>query len=462
MDASTQRLVDYALHTRYADLPAELVHATKRRLIDSLACAMGSYHHPLSVEMRDLASQYSGMKKAHVWGSGIQTTPEMAAFANGVMLRVGENSDTYIGHGGGGHPSDMLSAILATADSCQADGRVVIEACVVAYDVYCTLMNITNFGAKGWDQVIHVVLGAVLGVGKIMGLNRNQLGHAVALALAPNMALRQTRHGELSSWKGCAGANAARNAVFAAVLAQRGVEGPSDIFEGKQGVWMAVTGFEWPSLKQLTSAHMIARTSLKSLPVCYHIQSAALSALQLHADVQPDDIESIHVETYPAAVEMAAGDPGQWSPRTSESADHSLPYVVATALALGRVEASCFAVSQLQNPLVLQLVKKVRVDTSDAMSALWPQTAPAKVTVRTARGQEFSAEVLYPLGHVQNPMSDAQLSAKFRDMFELKAEGAEQAKAALDALWTLDEVSDVALQVLTPLTSTRALDPVSA
>src|SRR5690606_19266902 len=231
----------------------------------------------------------------------------------------------------------------------------------------------------------------------------------------PGMALRQTRHGQLSTWKGCAGANAARNALFAAVLAKQDVEGPSSIFEGKQGVWSVTGPFEWPTLEQCRSQRMITRTNLKPLPVCYHTQSAALAALDLRGRIDPGKVTRIGVETYRTAVDMAAGDRSQWAPRTPESADHSLPFVVATALARGSIEPDCFRTDQLDHPAVLDLMAKVTVTEDPALSSLWPESAAARVTVAHEAGQETS-EVLYPKGHISNPMSDAEVSAKFTSM----------------------------------------------
>src|SRR5947207_4080166 len=158
MDSSTRQLVELALDTNFSSLSETTVHECKRRRIATFACAMGSYDHPLSASVRNLTAQYDGAASAGVWGSGLRSTPEMAAFANGVMLRVGENSDTFIGHGGGGHPSDMIAAIVAAAENSRADGRSVVAATVVAYDVYCRLMDTINLGAKGLDQAVHVVL----------------------------------------------------------------------------------------------------------------------------------------------------------------------------------------------------------------------------------------------------------------------------------------------------------------
>jgi 2-methylcitrate dehydratase len=450
MDSLTQQLVELAHDTRYHTLGTETVHECKRRLLDTIACAMGSFGHPLSVSMRELASHYHGTPGAGIWGTTSRTTPEMAAFVNGVMLRVGENSDTYIGKGGGGHPSDMIAGMVAAADACGANGRALVEAVVIGYDVYCRLMDAVNLGDKGFDQAVHVVLGTVLGAGKLFGLTAVQMHHAVALAIAPNMALRQTRHGQLSHWKGCAGANAVRNAVFAATLAQRGVEGPSSIFDGKQGLWSVTGNFEWPALEVFRSQRMVTRTSIKPLPVCYHTQSAALAALELHTKLNPGEVDDIYVETYKTAVDMAAGDAGQWTPRTPESADHSLPFVVATALERGRVEPNCFHADELYHPGVLRLMAKVRVAEDQALSRLWPESAAARVTVRGTSGREVSSEVLYPKGHILNPMSDAEISAKFVALFGPRS-GASACDRALKALWEIDELDDLNIDLLSAL-----------
>lgn len=451
MDASTRHIVELALDTNFGDLGADVVHQAKRRLIDSVACAMGSFDHPLSVTARELAAHYSGTYKADLWGAGLSTSTEMAAFANGIMVRVGENSDTFIGKGGGGHPSDMLAGLVAAAQAANASGRDLIAAIVLAYDVYCSLMEVASLGAKGFDQAIHVALGTVLGAGKLMGLSCDQIGHAVSLALTPNVALRETRHGQLSSWKGAAGANAARNAVFAAILAQRGVEGPGEPFEGKQGLWAVAGHFEWPSLADFRSRRMIVNTSLKCLPVCYHTQAGALGAMELRPRLQLNEIERIEVETYQTAFEMAAGEPGQWAPRTPESADHSLPFVVATALVHGEPQARHFVPQRLDDPAVMGLVAKVGVRVDAALSALWPETAPARVTVHTKAGS-VSSEVRYPKGHVSNPMNDAELSSKFVSMLGSRMGAGSVARdRALAALWDIDASTRLGADVFSML-----------
>lgn len=441
MDASTRHLVEFALDTRYAGLDGTTVHECKRRLIDTFACAIGALEHPLSVSVCRLAAGYSGSLSAGIWGGPQRSSAEMAAFANGVMLRVMDLSDTFLALGGA-HPSDMIAGLVAAAECSGADGRSLIAATVVGYEVYCRFMQAVDLGAQGWDQPVPSVLATALGAGMLFGLTREQLGHAVSLALTPNMALRQTRHGELSSWKGCAGANASRNAVFAAILARHGMEGPADVFEGRQGLWSITGRFDWPPRSTLQSAQMIASTHLKSLPVCYHDQSAALCALELRKRVRPEDIAEIECAAYKAAVDMTGGDPTRWAPTTRETADHSMPFIVATAIAHGEVTVDSFDPARLGEPGVAAIMQKIRVVEDPALSALWPSAAPTRMTVRTRSGESITVETLYPKGHLRDPIDDGELEAKFRALWGRR--GPQTAcDAALRTLWDLDASVDV-------------------
>jgi 2-methylcitrate dehydratase len=369
----------------------------------------------------------------------------MAAFTNGTMVRFLDISDTYMGQGGG-HPSDVTAGILAVAEAVQADGKSVMNAIVLAYDIYCSLNDAVDIGAKGWDQTLYAVLGAVLGIGRLINLTREQLGHAVALALAPNLALRQTRVGDLSSWKGCAGANAVRNAVFAATLAQAGFTGPSDVFEGKYGLWNALGPFDW-RLPASGASRMITQTHLKSLPVCYHGQSAVLCALELRSCVPTADIAEIRVEAYGGAVAMMGGDPSRWAPASRETADHSMPYVIAKALLDGAVTVNSFESTNFTAPAVVALMRKVKVAEDTALSRQYPEGAPGRVTIVATNGQEFVHEIKYPAGHAKNPLSDADLEKKFHELMPANC-SSERRGQLLNALRSFEHVTDIRRDVI--------------
>lgn len=442
MDKTTEGLVDYALRPEFAELPAPVLHATKQHLIDTLASALGAYEEPLSVMARKIARRYAGTPEAGIWGSNLRTSAEAAAFVNGVMLRYLDLSDTYLSKSRG-HPSDMISGILAVAENIGADGRAVLGSIVLAYDVYCSFMDAIDINSKGWDQPVYSVLGCVLGIGRLMKLTREQMGDAVALALAPNMALTQTRRGNLSAWKGCAGANASRNAVFAALLAKEGFTGPTAVFDGEGGLFDVVGQFDWPLPAIPSVPHMIGQTHIKRLPVCYHGQSATEAAIELRSRVKLADIDAIHVGAYRTAVNMMGNDPSRWAPATRETADHSLPYCVAIALIDGKVTAESFFAERLHDPEVAALMKKVKVNEDAGISARYPESPGGRVEITLSSGRKYEQEIRYPKGHAKNPVSDAEVDAKFRELFAGTGSAA-QCDAALAALWKFEHAGNVA------------------
>jgi 2-methylcitrate dehydratase len=381
-------------------------------------------------------------------GHNIATTPEAAAFTNGVMVRLLDVSDTYLGKSRG-HPSDMTSGLVAVAESVHADGKSLINAIVLAYDVYCSFCDAVDFNAKGWDQPVYGILGCVLGIAKLLRFDRGRMANAVSLALAPNMALAQSRRGHLSTWKGCAGANASRNAVFAAMLAQDGFTGPTAVFEGDGGLFQA-TGvrFEWPLPED---RHMIGETHIKGLPVCYHGQSSVWAALELRDRIDVEKIEAIQVDTYNTAVMMMGADSSRWAPTTRETADHSLPYCIAIALLDGKVTNESFAEARLVDPTVAKLMLKVKVREDVALSGRYPEGAPGRVTIRTMSGERQAREIVYPRGHARSPMSDADVERKFRDMARSRL-SEQQCDAVLRSVSRLEQSSDIARDLLQHLT----------
>ena len=438
-DATTERLVQFAERARYDALPPDTVRACKVRLIDTFAAALGAWDAPLSETARKVAARTRGDDAASLWGSAIQTTPEAAAFANGVMVRLLDISDTYLGKSRG-HPSDMTSGLIAVAESVGADGRSLINAIVLAYDVYCSFCDAVDLNSRGWDQPVYGVLGCVLGAGRLLGLTRAQLGNAVSLALAPNMALAQSRRGNLSSWKGCAGANASRNAVFAAMLAKHGFTGPTAVFEGDGGLWQATGArFDWPLPE---GRHLITETHIKGLPVCYHGQSSVWAALELRDRVDVEKIEDIRIDTYRTAVSMMGEDPSRWAPTTHETADHSLPYCVSIALLDGKVTSESFADARLGDPAVANLMRKVTVREDRRLSDAYPEGAPGRVAIRMASGETHTRELRYPKGHAKSPMSEGDVEQKFRDMAAARLTKL-QCDAVLAAVANLERSNDI-------------------
>ncbi len=446
MDRTTELISSYAVSLDYSDLPPATVKETKRRIIDSLGCAMGGFHSEPARIARRLASTTSSTFASRVLVSGDRTSPEMAAFANTVMVRYLDYNDTFVSPGAG-HPSDMLPAILAVADPCHASGKAVITATVLAYELYCRFAGQVSSREKGWDQGVFSVIGSACAAAKILGLSEKQTAHAVSLAIVPNLPLNQTRVGELSMWKGCATAAATRNGLFAALLAREGMEGPYEPFEGRYGLWEQVTGtVRLEPLGGGETPFKINETSMKYFPSQIHTQVPIAIALELRNKINIEEIESINIETYGIALRNAAGEPEKWDPKTRETADHSLPYVIAVALQDGAITASSFTPERIGDPGLRPLMQKVSVKEDPAFTRQYPEAQVAQVELVTKSGERVVERASYPKGHCKNPLSEAEIEAKFHSLAQTVLKP-EQSRRAFEVLGKLEEVDDMA-QVL--------------
>ena len=220
MDSSARYLSAYAASLDYRDLPPDTVQEARRRILDSVGCALGAFGAEPCRIAREAAPAVEGPGAATVLGTARSTSPDMAAFANTAMVRYLDCNDSFVSPGGG-HPSDMLPAVLAAAEAAGASGRAVVAALVLAYEIYGQFARRFATREKGWDQGLFIGLSGACAAGKVLGLSEDRLAHALSIAAVSHVPLGQTRVGELSMWKGCATAMAVRNGVFAALLAAR-------------------------------------------------------------------------------------------------------------------------------------------------------------------------------------------------------------------------------------------------
>jgi 2-methylcitrate dehydratase len=435
-----QRMAEYASRLRYEDLPAAVVHETKRRFIDSFATAVGAMDADAHAIARRCALRVHSQPDAGLLGGGRSST-EWATFVNGLLIRYLDYNDTYLSLEPA-HPSDNLAPVLAVGDSTGAGGRELITAAVLAYEIQCRLCDAASLRKHGFDHVTYGALSAAVTACRLLRLDAVRTTHAIGLAGVANTALRQTRSGELSMWKGCAFANAARNGVFAALLAAEGMTGPAPIFEGELGIMKLLTGpFEVAPLGGDGRPFMISQTYIKFWPAEYHSQSAIDAALQLRGEVgDVRQVTAIDIHTFDAAVDIIGKDPEKWRPQTRETADHSLPYCTAVALVDGAVTDAQFAPQRFRDPALLDLVGKVRLHRDTALSARYPRGIPNRLTITLADGRRLVREVEFPRGHAQNPMSDAEVEQKFRSLVEPRY-GPERVRRMLDACWALEHLS---------------------
>ena len=448
------RLSQYCHSLCYDDLPSAVVHEVKRRMLDSLGCALGALTAPPCRIARQLAQAVKIPHGATLWGTGHRTLPDLASFANGALVRYLDFNDTYLAKEPA-HPSDNIAAILAVGEASRASGQRVIQAIVLAYEVQCRLCDAAALRPRGWDHVTYGPFSSALAAAKVMKLSDAQTLQAINLAGVANIALRQTRVGDLSMWKACAFSNAARNGVFAATLAQRGMTGPSPIFEGEKGFMKLVSGpLELPLFggEQGPSkpvSFKILDTYLKRYPVEYHAQTAVEAALAIRAEMLNVEgvealagITDVEIGSYDVAIEIIGRDPEKWHPQTRETADHSFPYCVAVTLLDGKVTLRSFEANRLADPVLHELLQKVRVVPQPEFVGRYPQAMTTRLTVRTKAGKDYVNQVDYPLGHPKNRMSDHEVEDKFRRLAAGKLDRA-RTKKVIDLVWRLDQLKDI-------------------
>jgi 2-methylcitrate dehydratase len=459
------RLAEYAQSLRYGDLSAAVVHEVKRRVLDSIGCAMSAFHAPPCRIARRLAQSVKVTDGATVWGTTHRTLPDLATFANGALVRYLDFNDTYLAKEPA-HPSDNIAAVLAVAEARRASGRDIILAIALAYEIQCRLCDAAALRPRGWDHVTYGPFSSALAAAKILNLSAAKSLQAVNLAGVANVALRQTRVGDVSMWKACAFSNAARNGVFAAMLAQHGMTGPSPIFEGDKGFMKLVSGsFDLPAFggeKEGPQKHVrfkILDTYIKHYPVEYHAQTAVEAAIAVRDDLLKSEgpqglanISAVEIGSYDVAIEIIGRDPEKWRPRTRETADHSFPYGVAVALLDGTVTLRSFDEKRMNDPVLQALMHKVSVVQQPDFIGRYPSAMPTRLTVTTKSRKQYVAQRDYPLGHPRHAMSDREVEEKF-SLLTSRQLGPARARKIIDVLWDLDRVKD--LSVLIPLLKAR-------
>ena len=449
MDEVLSALADIVEEGRRAQ-PGDALHAAKRMLLDSVGCALGSYRERVPAIIRQVSGLRTKSSGVRIFGSENRLHPDAAVFANSVMIRFLDYNDAFGSTGGVGHPSDYIPAAMAHFGADEISGELVLHGILVGYEVFCRLTDATGLGVERIDHVLNGAVASAAAAAVANGLSGEHTRHALSLAVTANLSLQATRLGDLSMWKGCAAGNACRNGVFAAELAAAGITGPDAPFTGRGGL-VAVTGRE-PGMAPLSASASpaIVGCHVKRFPSGYFSQGAVEAALAVHARLGGRVPVAIEVGTFEFGKRVMAGDKQKWHPATRETADHSIPYVVACALARGHVRRDDLGESELADPAIRRLLDVLTVEVDPRCMAAWPEACMNTVTVRFSDGGQETETVRYYRGHAKNPMSDGELEEKFRDQAESVLTPAD-ADALVKAIWQLDQAgSPEALFAWTP------------
>jgi 2-methylcitrate dehydratase len=410
-----EELAGFVVRASYEDLSAAARHQLKVRVLDSLACALGALEGEPIAYIRAQLDDFGGSPHCTLIGGG-RTAPDRAAFYNGALVRYLDFNDTYLAPGETCHPSDNLGAVLAAAEYAGRSGRDLMVALAVAYQVQGRLSEVAPVRAKGFDHTTQGSYAAAAGVARALGLDEVRTAHAIAIAGTAFNALRVTRTGALSHWKGLAYPNTAFGATHAAFLAMRGITGPLGVFEGNKGFMDAIAGrfyIDW-SREDL---ELVTRTILKKYNAEVHSQSAveALEELMAEHGFKADQVEAVEVETFDVAYHIIGGgeEGDKTVVRTKEEADHSLPYIVAVMILDGQVMPEQYRPERILRADVQSLLRKVKVRPRDDLSRRFPAEMPCRVVIRLRDGRVLEKEKADYEGFHTRPMTWAALVNKF-------------------------------------------------
>jgi 2-methylcitrate dehydratase len=435
------QLARFVVERSWNDLSKRAREELKIRVLDALGCALAAIEAPPVRAIRAGLEDFGGRPLCTLIGGG-GTAPDRAALYNGALVRYLDFNDSYFAPGETCHPSDNLAPVLATAEYAGASGRELLTALAVAYQVQCRLSDEAPVRAKGFDHTTQGSYAAACGAAKALRLGETETADAMAIAGTALNALRVTRTGALSQWKGLAYPFTAFGAVEAAFLAARGITGPAEVFEGNKGFMDSIAGrfeIDW----EREDLERVRDTFLKRYNAEIHSQSALEALLELresHA-VDPTAVVRIELETFQVAYDIIGGgeEGGKKEIRTKEQADHSLPYLLAVALLDGQVLPAQFEPKRIVAPDVQALLHRVEVLPAADLTARFPSEHACRVRLHLVGGAILAVEKSDYEGFVTRPMGWEGARKKFEQLVAGRVEPRLATELA-ETVRTLDEL----------------------
>jgi 2-methylcitrate dehydratase len=415
-----EELARFVVQAHYSDLSQEAVKHLKMRVLDSLGCAIGALNgEPVSM-IRTQTEDFGPSGRCTLIG-GQSSSPDRAAFYNSALVRYLDFNDSYLAKKETCHPSDNLGAILAATEYSDGSGRDLLLALAVAYQVQCRLSDVAPVRARGFDHTTQGSFAVAAGVSKALGLDVEKTTNALGICGTAFNALRVTRTGALSHWKGLAYPNTVLGCTHATFLAMRGITGPNAVFEGNKGFMDAISGnfeIDW-SREDL---ERVLNTIIKKYNAEIHSQSAVEGMLELKGEhsLNAGDVDRIEVDIFDVAFNIiGGGEEGEKKHvRLKEEADHSLPYIIAVAILDGNVMPEQYEKDRINRNDVQQLLKKVTIRPSEKLSGMFPEAMPCRITVHLKNGKKLGREKSGYEGFYKTPMKWDTVVRKFGSLSE--------------------------------------------
>lgn len=442
----TARMAQWAAGVRFEHLSKDAVYQSKRFLLDSLACALGGYgQHDVHIAVQVL-DEIAGAGPATIIGTGKGVDPVSAALANSLMVRVMDYNDIYWKQDPS-HPSDLIPAALACCERAGSDGRELIVGIVLGHEFEMRFCEAAFPGIRerGWHHATLTAFVSPIVAGRMLHLGWEQIQHAVGISASRHATLGAVTAGKLTMMKNTVDPLATQSGVLAALLAEKGYTGPEHVVEGKEGLTHCF-GPEW-KLALLTGglgdSWRITQCGMKAFPTeaLTHTPISAVLDLVKENDLKPEQVAKVQIRSLARAADILS-DPSKYDPRTKETADHSLPYVIAAALVDRQVTPVQFTQERITDPRIRSQLKKIEVVADPEIEKVFPALQRVIATIRTTDGREFTKQLDYPKGDPRNPLSDQEIEEKFHALAEPVLSPTAR-KRVLDVVWNLDKMKTV-------------------
>jgi len=442
----TAQMARWAANLNYRQLSPEAVYQAKRFLLDSIGCALGGYQqHDVKIAL-EVLDEIAGRGPATVIGTGKKMDPVSASLANGLMIRCMDYNDIYWKQDPS-HPSDIFPAAMAGCERAKSDGKELIVGLVLGHEFEMRFCEAAFPGIRerGWHHATLTAFVSPIVAGRALYLPWQQIQHAIGISASRHCTLGAVTAGKLTMMKNTVDPMATQSGMLAALMAEKGYTGPEHVVDGKEGLTHCF-GPEW-KLNLLTDglgeSWRITQCGMKFFPTeaLTHAPISAVLDLVKDNDLRPENVEKIQIRSLARAADILS-DPSKYDPHTKETADHSLPYVIAAALAERQVTPAQFEMAKIMDPTIRAQLKKVEVVADPEIEKVFPALQRVIVNITTTDGKTFTKQLDYPKGDPRNPLSDAEIEEKFAALADgvLSKKAQEKLK---DAIWNLEKVSSV-------------------
>jgi 2-methylcitrate dehydratase len=455
----TAKMARWAAGLEYKHLSQEAIYQAKRFLLDSIGCALGGYQqHDVKIAL-EVLDEIAGRGPSTVIGTGKRLDPVSASLANALMIRCMDYNDIYWKQDPS-HPSDIFPAALACCERAKSDGKELIVGLVLGHEFEMRFCEAAFPGIRerGWHHATLTAFVSPMVAGRALHLTWEQIQHAVGISASRHATLGAVTAGKLTMMKNTVDPMATQSGVLAALMAEKGYTGPEHVVDGKEGLTHCL-GPEW-KLNLLTDglgeSWRITQCGMKAFPTeaLTHAPISAVLDLVKSNDLKPDRVTKIQIRSLARAADILS-DPSKYDPRTKETADHSLPYVIAAALAERQVTPVQFTMDKIMDPAIRAQLKKVEVVADPEIEKVFPALQRVIVNITTTDGSSYSKQLDFPKGDPRNPLTDAEIEEKFAAL----AEGVLSVKAQrklIDAIWNLEKIGSVSKLMVLMKTDVRA------